>query len=78
MSEEELKEVREFVKKVEKEGVSIGELLDTTNWLYDLTKEVIKLQKENKELNKKNKRYEKYLKNKDIEHEKVLEELLGE
>lgn len=31
------------------------------------------LQKENENLNKKNKRYEKYLKNKDIEHEKVLE-----
>ena len=32
-----------------------------------------KLQKENDNLNKKNKRYEKYLENKDIEHEKVLE-----
>lgn len=32
-----------------------------------------KLQKENDNLNKKNKRYGKYLKNKDIEHEKVLE-----
>lgn len=47
MSEEELKEVKEIIKRLDSgNGVTIGDILDTSNWLNKLVNEVEKLKKE--------------------------------
>ena len=50
MSEEELKEVKEIIKRLYAgTGVTIGDILDTSSWLDKLVNEVEKLQKEKKQ-----------------------------
>ena len=47
MSEEELKEVKEIIKRLYSgDGVTIGDILDTSSWLDKLVNEVEELQKE--------------------------------
>ena len=70
MSEEEKEEVKFLISRCNECKFATCENCEI-NWKQ--VQAIEKLQKENDNLNKKNKRYEKYLKNKDIEQEKVLE-----